>query len=171
MKLMLLTPHTTIGIALGAAFPNPIISVPLSFLSHFALDMVPHWDDVGLGEIELHPQPIRTRALRLILLDALFSLSILLFFFYWAMPDYGVGITIAACAGAANLPDLFYLPLIFSRKWGWAIWVARLQARFQVNSKAPMAFGLLIQLFAVVVGLLIARQAILIRLPQVWKVL
>jgi len=169
---VLLTPHTTIGIALGAAFPNPIISVPLSFLSHFALDMVPHWDDVGLGEIELNPKPLKTRAFRLILLDALLSLSILLFFLYWAMPDYGVGITIAASAAAANLPDLFYLPILFLKKRpGWALWVARLQSRLQANSRAPMALGLLIQLFAVVVGLLIARQAILIRLPQVWKIL
>jgi hypothetical protein len=161
-----------VGIALGAALPNPIISIPLAFLSHFVLDMIPHWDDVGLGEIELHPRPIRTRAFLLILLDALFSLSILLFFLYWSMPDYGVGITIAACALAANLPDLFYLPLILGKKrWGWAIWVARLQARFQANSKAPLAFGLSIQLFVVVVGLLIARQEILIRLPQVWKTL
>ena len=94
---MLLTPHTTIGIALGAALPNPILSVTLSLLSHFALDMVPHWDDVGLGEIELNPKPLKTRAFRLILLDASLSLLILLFFLYWAMPDYGVGITIAAC--------------------------------------------------------------------------
>ena len=170
---MLLTPHTVVGIALGAALPNPIISIPLSFLSHFALDMIPHWDDVGLGEIEMaHPQKLKARTFWLILLDILLSLSLLLFFVYGAMPDYGVGVTITFCAAAAVLPDAFYIPLIFGRKkWGWALWLARLQARLQVNSRAPMALGLLIQLFAVVVGLLIARQAILIRLPQVWKIL
>jgi hypothetical protein len=170
---VLLTPHVAVGIAIGAALPNPVISVPLAFLSHYLLDMVPHWDDVGLGEIEMaHPLNLKTRTFRLILLDALFSISLLLFFLYWSMPDYGVGITIAAGAAAAALPDLFYLPLIFwGKKWRWAIWLARLQAKLQVNSKAPLAFGLSIQFFAVVVGSLIARQEILIQLPQIWRIL
>jgi len=169
---VLLTPHIAVGIALGATLPNPVISVPLAFLSHFALDMVPHWDDLGLGDFKDVSQPLKNHSFQLILLDGLLSLSLLLFFLYWAMPDYGVGITIAACAAAAALPDLFYLPLIFSRKrWGWVVWLARMQARVQVNSRAPMAFGLLTQLFAIAVGLLIARQEILIQLPQIWRIL
>lgn len=169
---MLLTPHTAVGIAIGAAIPNPIISVPLSFLSHFALDLVPHWDNLGLGEIAHSSRPLKTRAFKLMLLDGLTALSLLLFFLYWAMPDYGVGMTIATSALAANLPDLFYLPLLFGkRKPGWALWVARLQKRVQANSAAPMAFGLSIQLFATAVGSLIARQEILIRLPQIWQIL
>jgi len=168
---MLLTPHTAVGIALGAAIPNPIISVPLAFISHFALDMVPHWDDLGLGEIAHGSRPLKTRAFRLMLIDGLIALSLLLFFLYWAMPDYGVGMTISASAFAANLPDLFYLPLFFKKRPGWALWVARLQSRIQANSRAPVAFGLLIQLFATVVGSLVARQEILIQLPQIWQVL
>lgn len=169
---MLLTPHTAVGIAIGAAIPNPIISIPLSLVSHFALDMVPHWDDLGLGEIAHSSHPLKTRAFQRMFLDGLIALSLLLFFLYWSMPDYGVGITIAASAFAANLPDLFYLPILFwKNKPGWALWVARLQNRVQTNSQAPMAFGLSTQLFAIVVGLLIARQEILIRLPQIWRVL
>lgn len=41
---MLSTPHLLVGAAIVKAIPNPAISLPLAFLSHFALDSVPHWD-------------------------------------------------------------------------------------------------------------------------------
>src|SRR3989304_7989350 len=113
---MLLTPHTAVGIALGAAIPNPIISVPLAFISHFALDMVPHWDDLGLGEIAHGSRPLKTRAFRLMLIDGLLALSLLLFFLYWAMPDYGVGMTISASAFPGDFSGPFLFPFVFLLK-------------------------------------------------------
>ncbi len=41
---MLETPHVAVGIAIAAAIPNPLISIPLAFMSHFILDMTPHWN-------------------------------------------------------------------------------------------------------------------------------
>ncbi len=41
---MLETPHVALGAAIAVAIPNPIISIPLAFASHFLLDMVPHWN-------------------------------------------------------------------------------------------------------------------------------
>lgn len=41
---MLETPHVALGAAIAVAIPNPLISVPLAFASHFILDMVPHWN-------------------------------------------------------------------------------------------------------------------------------
>lgn len=41
---MLSTPHLLVGAAIVAAIPNPAISLPLAFLSHYALDSIPHWD-------------------------------------------------------------------------------------------------------------------------------
>lgn len=41
---MLSTPHILVGAAIVKAIPNPVISLPLAFLSHFALDSIPHWD-------------------------------------------------------------------------------------------------------------------------------
>lgn len=41
---MLETPHVALGIVIATAIPNPLISLPLVFLSHFALDMTPHWN-------------------------------------------------------------------------------------------------------------------------------
>lgn len=168
---MLLTPHTAVGIAIGAAVHNPVLAIPLAFLSHFGLDWIPHWDDVGLDDLG-HKGRLSRRTLRIIILDIFVSLSILLYFLYWAMPDYGVGMTIAASAFAANLPDLFYIPIAFlRRRWGWAIWFSKLQVRIQERSRAPMIFGLSLQVFLIAVCSLIARQEILIRLPKTWQIL
>ena len=41
---MLSTPHLLAGAAIARAIPNPVISLPAAFLSHFVLDAVPHWD-------------------------------------------------------------------------------------------------------------------------------
>lgn len=41
---MLETPHVALGAAIVAAIPNPLISIPLAFTSHFILDMTPHWN-------------------------------------------------------------------------------------------------------------------------------
>ncbi len=41
---MLETPHVAIGAAIAVAIPNPLISIPLAFASHFLMDMVPHWN-------------------------------------------------------------------------------------------------------------------------------
>ena len=41
---MLETPHAIVGAVIVSKIPNPIISLPLAFASHFVLDMVPHWN-------------------------------------------------------------------------------------------------------------------------------
>ena len=41
---MLSTPHLLVGAAIVHAVPNPAISLPAAFISHFILDAVPHWD-------------------------------------------------------------------------------------------------------------------------------
>ncbi len=40
---MLVTSHAIIGSTLPLLIPNPYISIPLCFVSHFFLDMIPHW--------------------------------------------------------------------------------------------------------------------------------
>ena len=41
---MLSTPHLLVGAAIVHAVPNPAISLPAAFVSHFILDAAPHWD-------------------------------------------------------------------------------------------------------------------------------
>lgn len=41
---MTATGHALVATLLIAKFPDPLISLPLVFASHFALDVIPHWD-------------------------------------------------------------------------------------------------------------------------------
>jgi len=41
---MLITPHMVVGSTIGAAIDNPWIVIVLALLSHFLLDMIPHYD-------------------------------------------------------------------------------------------------------------------------------
>jgi len=41
---MLSTPHLLVGAAIVHAIPEPAISLPAAFMSHFVLDATPHWD-------------------------------------------------------------------------------------------------------------------------------
>lgn len=41
---MLSTPHLLVGAAIVSFIPEPAISLPLAFASHFVLDATPHWD-------------------------------------------------------------------------------------------------------------------------------
>ena len=40
---MLVTTHASLGMAIVSAVPNPLISLPLAFASHFVLDAILHW--------------------------------------------------------------------------------------------------------------------------------
>lgn len=41
---MLYTPHFLTGAAIVKMIPNPVIGLPLAFLSHILLDLLPHYD-------------------------------------------------------------------------------------------------------------------------------
>ena len=41
---MIITPHFLVGAAIATNIPNPILGLPLAFLSHFFLDFIPHRD-------------------------------------------------------------------------------------------------------------------------------
>ncbi len=41
---MTATAHALVSGAIVAAIPNPVISLSLAFVSHFIMDLIPHWD-------------------------------------------------------------------------------------------------------------------------------
>lgn len=40
---MWMTPHTLVGITIVSRIENPMISLPMAFLSHYVMDFIPHW--------------------------------------------------------------------------------------------------------------------------------
>lgn len=41
---MTATAHALVAAAIARAIPNPYLSIPLAFGSHFIMDAIPHWD-------------------------------------------------------------------------------------------------------------------------------
>lgn len=47
---MFVTVHVAAGAAMASVIPNPLISLPAAFASHFVLDAIPHWHDTVIPE-------------------------------------------------------------------------------------------------------------------------
>ena len=113
---MLLTPHTLVGVAVGASIPNPFIAVPLSFALHFLADKVPHWDFYSNTEKEQRLKGWRPIA---VMADLIVAVAIGLTFTYYALWVNGnpaMALNIFLCGIAAVLPDALEGPYIFMDK-------------------------------------------------------
>lgn len=140
---MLETPHVALGAVIARAIPNPFISVPLSFASHFILDMVPHWNPHLNTEIKKFGK-LKNSTLYIITLDLVLALAFTLFFTSKALTDQNMAINILLCSFASILPDVVEGPyFLFGYKNKYLdIWM-KFQKRIQVD--ANLFWGLLTQ--------------------------
>jgi hypothetical protein len=109
---MLETPHALIGAAIAAKIPNPMVSLPLAFASHFILDMVPHWNPHLNTELKTYGK-ITKKTNTIIAVDVLLALVLgfLTAFSFSSSPTHTVTILLGAFAGV--LPDLLEVPYYF----------------------------------------------------------
>ncbi len=94
--------HIVTGGIIGALLPQPLLAIPLAFLSHFVLDILPHWGD--------HPDNhLRTTSNihRIILIDALLGVTFFLALLIWQPLNWSV---IFVSGAMAQAPDLVWLP-------------------------------------------------------------
>lgn len=116
---MLETPHVAVGAAIATKIPNPLISIPLAFASHFALEKVPHWNPHLNTEKNKYGK-VTKRSTQIVILDVIASLAVGGFIASRAMPDTGHAITILAASFASVLPDVIEGPYFFlnmENKW------------------------------------------------------
>lgn len=94
--------HIVTGGIIGALLPQPLLAIPLAFLSHFVLDMLPHWGD--------HPNDhLRTTSSihRMILVDTVLGVTFFLALLIWQPLNWPV---IFFSGAMAQVPDLVWLP-------------------------------------------------------------
>ena len=105
---MVITPHMLVGAAVGAQSPNVWAAFIFGLLSHFLLDMLPHWDYLDRLKI--------TKIVDLIKIGLDFILgTIIVLVFVWTFPQKLL--IIFAIAGAL-LPDiLVFLYAHLKIKW------------------------------------------------------
>lgn len=137
---MTATAHALIGAAIAAKVINPFLAIPLAIISHFALDLVPHWD-AGTNHRQKTKKKLKIEATVDVLLG--FALSFLLFGSS-VNPIYLFIMIIAA-----QLPDWIEAPYwIFGVNLPPFTWMYQISHR--VQSRLQLPWGLVTQI--VIVG-------------------
>lgn len=136
--------HTITGAILAVSLPLTI-AAPAAFVSHFVLDMIPHFGR--------HPRfvPWTAGFKRLLILDAILCTSILIGALY-LFPDKWLALII--CTALATLPD--FLWLVEKKAGKWTKWFFEFHHKIQWGERpygmiyelayTVLAVGMLIQL-------------------------
>ena len=100
--------HAVTGAVIGLTVTAPVAAIPLAFLSHYALDALPHYDD-------REKYPIGSDGFFVILIiDSMLCLALVALLFAlnpnnWLLPSL--------CAFMATSPDLMWVPkFLYARK-------------------------------------------------------
>ncbi len=145
---MLETPHALVGAAIVTKIPNPLISLPLAFASHFVLDMVPHWNPHLNTEVKKYGRVSKNSTI-IILADVVLSLVSVSFMAltFANSPEHSIYVMFGAFSGI--LPDLLEAPYYFLKAKTQAVlkWIA-----FQKSIQADTTLvpGVMTQLATIV---------------------
>src|SRR3989344_701948 len=106
---MTATAHTLVSGAIAASIPNPAISLPLAFTSHFIMDTVPHWD---FGTNWRSRSKLATGTIAI--LDTVLGFTLTYFIFGGKVPF----VVLFAAMALGNLPVWLEAPyyIFFARK-------------------------------------------------------
>lgn len=150
---MLATSHALIAGVILKTIPDPKIALLMAFLSHFALDLVPHWDatsEVNNGSghnTTLVGKKNLPKIIFLSITDILLGFG-LTYWFFSNLNSTMLFITIIV----AQFPDWLQTPYYFwGVKFAPSIWTKKFQKI--VHLKAALPWGILTQI-AVIVPLL-----------------
>lgn len=121
---MTATNHAVTGALIGLIIGQPLIALPVAFLSHFVCDAIPHFDPSMPTE-----QWIRTRRFRnLLIADA--SLCVMLVVIL-AVTQPANWLLAAFCAFLATSPDFFWINQFVTARQG-KVWRPNLFSRFAI---------------------------------------
>ena len=152
---MLETPHVVIGAAIATAIPNPLISIPLAFASHFILDKVPHWNPHLNTELNKYGK-VTKKSTRIVIADVLLALVLGFYIASLALPDTAHTTTILLACLASVLPDLIEIPYFF---FNWKSEFIKKWITFQksIQVDATPLPGLLTQVITILAAFLWIR--------------
>jgi len=106
---MLETVHVAVGVGIALSSPNPSLTLPLAFASHFVLDMVPHWNPHTYTETKKFGRP-SNKTIFITAVDIIFSLILGLGVAYLLLPNTYLAILVLAASFLAVLPDITKYP-------------------------------------------------------------
>ena len=140
---MTATAHALIGASIASRIVNPAVGIPLAIISHFAADLVPHWD-AGTNHKQKSAMRLKLEAT----VDVLVGFTLVFLIFRSSVePVYLFTMVIAA-----QLPDWLEAPSwMFGFKVPPFSWLDYLGHKLQSRMQLP--WGLVTQV--VIVGMLV----------------
>jgi len=148
---MLETPHVMVGAAIATTIPNPIISLPLAFLSHLVLEKVPHWNPHLNTEKKTFGK-ITKKSTYIVVADSTLALFSGLGIALLKSQNFGQFVVIILACFFSILPDLIEAPYFFLNLKSKFIekWI-KFQKSLQVDA-SPLP-GLATQLITIITSL------------------
>jgi hypothetical protein len=134
---MLELPHAVVGATIAVLIPNPLISIPLSLASHFAVDLLPHWNPNPKTEIKKYGHLTSTTQI-ILWSDSFLALTTGLVIAGKFLPNYLQSANVLLCCFASVLPDLLVIPLVlYQKSWPWLKKLGDFEASLQSRLPAP----------------------------------
>lgn len=132
---MTATNHALTGALIGLATGSPWIAAPAAYLSHYALDAIPHFGNSN------NPGQIKTRAFRNYLIaDAVLCILLVAILVTTRTEHW---LLASVCAFLATMPDMFWINKYLKARQGrhWRPnWHSRFAAKIQWYEKPEGAF-------------------------------
>lgn len=143
---MLELPHVLVGASIAIAVPYPQISLPLAFVSHFVLDLLPHWNP--------HPSRLTPNLIKLLIIDSGLSLLFGLAIASRFLPQWPRAAAVLACCFLAVVPDLVEIPYYFF-KWKPPFLTRFTRSHTKIQNNAPLSVGIATQAAVITISLLL----------------
>jgi hypothetical protein len=122
---MTATNHAVTGVAIALAVKQPALAIPLAFLSHFLLDMIPHYNPAGATKhtFRNYSQGWATKFedenFKTIFITDMFVFVLILLISPFLAPASVSGLTVFFSALAAAAPDFWSGRVLIYQKLGW----------------------------------------------------
>jgi hypothetical protein len=132
---MTATGHAVIGTVIAAKIGSPSVAIPIAIASHFAADLLPHWDT---GFHRHH----KSKGMFLLqtLADVAFSFILAYFLIKVLFPETALSYAFLIVA-MAQLPDWLTAPYLFlDVKYPPFVWIYKLQKVFDRKLDRPWGF-------------------------------
>lgn len=148
---MLELPHVVVGAAIAVKIGNPALALPLALASHFALDVLPHWNPHLNSELKSHGR-VTGRTTTFVAIDGIGSLVAGFAIASTVLPSINHFIIVILGSFLAVLPDLVEAPHYFLRK-EYPLITKFITFQKSIQTDSPIWLGLPTQVIIVAAAL------------------
>ena len=163
---MILTTHAIVGAAAGRIFLNPLMAFAVGFISHFILDVIPHWGYGLKSRIRNEKEPLKEDIvlnrefigdLARIGLDFVFGVSAAIFIFRGEGGFIGAPADLLAGIAGGLLPDFMQF-LYFEIRRGPLIFFQKLHIYIHRGKElSVLPYGILSQIIVIIAAVIISK--------------